>query len=592
MHNTTDLDSRMPMDYISDAQTPASIPPQPDTAFHANHRSGVGFYEAGGEEESARLELMATLANPISQRAIERLATALAYEQGATVVDLGCGASTVLGQSLERNGFRYTPVDDNREFVSNHLKAGFSAIKSPVTNTGIEAGTFDIAHARFVLSWLGKEEERALALAETLKIGREPMGLAVIDYDWSVVDGPEEFKEAVNYTLGIMKGFGFDPGYGSRLQTDIPAQLTKNFLLPEGAVRFHTERHSVLPTTMREAMPFVEATARAVLDKIDGLLELEAGTLRDHLVTVRQYAEANPDSEVVLPDIVTLQAVFQEKLAQKGERQEIISAYKNMGGFAVESSHFTEPTDYEVAVPGIDALNRIVIARSPELIELARKAQAFKYLMKSVVRPDAIELDPHSAAYGLLKSHIDPPEQVERSVYMVARHNGNRSGMRAIEPNEQGHLSIPTIQRMMDEAPEAYHELYRDYIAPTDRVVEFSGVYGDSIQDVMDCIIAHANFAYEQGYDKAVMGLVEDQVGLFEWLLGPEVLQKLKSSDARHHIELTGVNSEKSFVTFVVDIQSCMERAYQYTNNLRSKHSVFANTADTTLKIIERRRAQ
>lgn len=548
------------------------------------------FYTQATTSESERLKIMSAVADPVSLRAINKVAARLSLEpnEKLAVVDVGCGASTSLGRAVKSFG-EYIPVDGNPEFVSEQQKAGFPAVESYADKLALGDSVAEVVHARFVMAWLD-EQTRKQTLSEMMRISKDSASVVIMDYDWSVVSGPKELEDAVACVVGILEARGFDAKYGSRVKSDVTSHVSELFVALD-RINISEERYSVLPTTMREAKAFIDVTAEAVMaDLYKFNLMDEYNLLRQHLDKVDMAAKLYPEAPTVLPDITVLSIEFDKKPSSHVENKQAFDRFLSVGGKSVELGTFRESEDYELAIAGVYNLERVFMAQSPRLIQAARQARAYAYCnsRKPVVTDEAIDV-----ATGTLKSHIEPGEQVDRTVYVVSKRDGYiGGGAGIIEPDKYGQNSIPTIARIENDTPEVYREL-RGLISPDEEVCEFTGVYitpkHGKLEDVVGPIIALAEIAYRKGYDKAVMGLADFHVELFEALFGKEAVKRLSTAGGRHHINLDGVRDDVSFITFVVDIKECMRQANKHADDHKSGKPILEYIADTTADIISRR---
>ena len=523
-----------------------------------NSERMVDFYtkKTGAGAEGDRLRLMAEMVNPISSGAIKEL---LPGEPAPIVIDIGSGASVDLGKTVDRYA-QYIPVDGNPEYVQLQSEAGFPAVESYADELAIPSELADVVHARFLMAWLS-ERQRKKALSEMIRVGRSTTGIVISDYDWSVVDGPQELTKAVEYVIGILETSGFNPSYGQEMRDDVETLLSEQPVSPK-SISIDEVRQSALPNTLKAALPFIDATAVSVMEDLRRLNMMdECLQIEKYLEAVRKKAESEPNTPVIMPDIVTLKIrVDKENTELEGRA----NGARYIGNAGIERATYQEGRDYRQALPGIEGLDTVYRALSKDCIDFTRRKRADAYANSNrpVVSPDAIDL-----ATGMLNSNIEPDTQVERTTYVFSKRNGSiRGGAGLIEPNGAGQGSIPTIARLQDHSPDAFAEL-REVVKPTDTVCEFTGVYKaphGKIEDVVGPIIALAEIARREGYDKAVMDLAEFHVRLFESLFGKEAIRQLSSKDGHHPIELEGVLGGVNFIPFVVDIESCVALAYEH----------------------------
>lgn len=543
-----------------------------------------GFYEGVGDPEADRLKYMASLADTVSLGVITSFS---AGSDKGLVVDIGCGASTSLGEFAMHEGLDYMAVDSNPDYVQCQIRAGHNAVISPAAAIELNSCIADVTHARFLFGWIANARERSHVLREMIRISKEPMRLAVLDYDWSVVDGPDVLKSAVNYVMSILEQRGFDSEYGGKLHDDISLRLTDSYELPAGT-RWSENRYPITADTMQDAMPFIELTAGSVMADLQKVgMETEFDELASYLSAVREYAAKHPGAGVKLPDIVALTVDFQTKPSLKNEREKYTEQQRRLGGAGIELGLLHEGGDYETALPDVPSLESVCMALSPGCIQNVRQVQAFTYDTNGIVGQDAIGYD------GTLLPHIDPPDQIERSWYLFTRNIYIGAVACVIEPDETGQVSLPTIRRLMEHSPNAYEEL-RDIIDPKAKVVEVSrfgknSVHGN-IKDALRLLIALAETGRRKGYDYGVMGLEESHVALFQNLFGECALKKLQSPDGVHAIKLDGVKTDKRFVTMIVDAESFLEQIKVHVADPTTKQNTLLKfVADIVEEVLQDR---
>ena len=153
-----------------------------------------GFYkrdqEASFDSEAERLQSAAVkLANPISLTVLSA-----SLHPGGTLLDIGAGADSNLGKSIEDRGCKYVAVEPNNDFVSSLQAAGIDALRGDAADVPIASNSIDAVHMRFVFGWLN-EQQRKSALGQAARVLKpgEQKDIVVIDYDWMAAEGPDEY---------------------------------------------------------------------------------------------------------------------------------------------------------------------------------------------------------------------------------------------------------------------------------------------------------------------------------------------------------------------------------------------------------------
>ncbi|HMR86359.1 MAG TPA: class I SAM-dependent methyltransferase, partial [Candidatus Nanoperiomorbaceae bacterium] len=256
------------------------------------------FYASQSKAETLRLDLMAQPTGIISLQALGSI-------QDATIVDFGAGNSSWLGQQIEEGGARYIGLDTRPDAVESLATAGLEShiLESDGRANNLPPHCADKIHARFVLSWLDVGARRE-ALEEMFRLVKADGQLVIIDYNWDAIQGPPELMTAVKTTIGIMQDFGFDPQYGTKLDTDIPRTIKNITGELGGEVSYHSP-HAEPPFegTLRDALAIIRQTAESVKS---GLMRAEKyadiAKVETALAKLETYAAGHPDAPVRLAD--------------------------------------------------------------------------------------------------------------------------------------------------------------------------------------------------------------------------------------------------------------------------------------------------
>ncbi len=549
--------------------------------------------------EARRLQTMARVADAVSIRQIAQgLAINGNVDNNKLVVDVGCGDSTSLGERLIGDGVMYLPVDFRPDAVSAQRERGFPAIQSDATELDIKPSVADIVHARFAFGWLS-ESSRSPALAEAIRVGKDIFTLSVIDYDWSVVDGPKHFKQVLGRVVEIMRIFEFEPFYGRYLKDDIRKQLPlyvdmKNEL---GRVVVSEEsRKSVYSGTMQGSLAFVEQTADVIIGRLrEHGMQSAAEEVLAGLDKLRLQSASNPNEQVKLPDIVGVNVNFTNTsmlLTERAREHNAAHNRRRLAAQAMAAETFVVGRDFEATNVGIPYLENVVTAKGPRLTLVARQVQASAYLKDGVVNERAIGPD------EALTVAVDPVELVDRSVYYIMLDKATRSVVRRIDPNEHGVRSLPTIERIFKHAPETAR-LLKEHPIMTSKVFEVSSfsksMLHGSFWDVVAAVIALGAEAFNEGYDFAVMGLQAKHLPLIEGVFGTDAIRRIEGDDANHGIALDGVNESVTFVPLMVNIKTFISdlhahaKAQLLATEQNSRGSLFRRIVDATDAILAQR---
>lgn len=549
-------------------------------------RASADFYREGSLSEAERLRMMAEIADNVSIDAISKLLSGLDTVTPLTL-DIGAGDSLSLGLSLRELGQLYIPVDTRKEVIETHRRAGFDAFQAMATKLPFENGNFDVAHSRFTWGWLSSEE-RLLSLAEMLRVSGDQSGLTVIDYDWSVVDGPKIFLDIIEKVKDIMRQTGFDPDYGSSLPHDIEDKLG-HFL--GGGYIVEADRAATYSGPIDGAYAIIEQTAQAIIDQLRMIGSgAQADELASDLALLQAYIAQHPEENASLPEIVSTRVAIDGKSSHYNQA---MAAYLNSYGERRngdnKSEQFTEGKDYLQALPDVRSLTNVGIAKSKEMISSARMMQAVAYVKDGIVGFEAIGPD------GTLSDEIDPPELVNRSVYFTAMHKDQRIGgmIRIIRQDDGvGVRSLPTLDRLYRHSPKAWQWLQNsDVMAQPDKIIEVSGLaknmLGGSFEDTVQAMLVMSEFVRQNGYNYGIMGLQESKLKLIEGIFGNEAIQRVQGEDAEHPVDLPGVKDSIHFIPLYVDAKKFAEAVSRYAGGREGK--LFDTLAKAAQDVIDNR---
>lgn len=138
-------------------------------------------------------------------------------QPGATLLDIGAGPNTSLYQYIQSHGGSYTALDKNKQFLLLQNQAGANTVRADTRKLPFDDKTFDITHARFVMSHLGADKQTAIG--EMLRVTKTHGKAFFLDYDWATAHGSEVFNEVRDF---MVKGdFLFDASFGSQLLHEI-----------------------------------------------------------------------------------------------------------------------------------------------------------------------------------------------------------------------------------------------------------------------------------------------------------------------------------------------------------------------------------
>jgi ubiquinone/menaquinone biosynthesis C-methylase UbiE len=177
---------------------------------------------AGRSSELERLRLQAR----VWESAAEALFREIDVIEGATAIDLGCGAMGVLGtlsRHVGRRG-RVVGIDNDplqleaaRAYVQDAQLANVEIVEGDAFATGFASGGFDLVHQRFVIAPAGRDAEM---LAEMRRLVR-PGGVVVLQEpdsaSWSLYPASEAFDHLKSAILAAFRKSGGDFDAGRKL---------------------------------------------------------------------------------------------------------------------------------------------------------------------------------------------------------------------------------------------------------------------------------------------------------------------------------------------------------------------------------------
>lgn len=170
-------------------------------------------YEADGNKLSEENERLSNFDLPtkVSVDAIGPL------DQGMSVLDVGAGPNTSLLDYVRSQGGEYTALDKNVDFLSKQKKAGATCVEGDARQLPLGDENFDVVHARFVISHLGSQKQKAIK--EAVRVTK-PSGRAIfMDYDWTTAKGSAAFEKVKDFMVN--GGFLFDAGFGGSLEEEV-----------------------------------------------------------------------------------------------------------------------------------------------------------------------------------------------------------------------------------------------------------------------------------------------------------------------------------------------------------------------------------
>jgi len=179
-------------------------------------------YVFEGTDRDAELERLRALEGVFDAATRRRLLEA-GLSPGWNCLEVGAGAGSVAGWMAETVGTtgRVLAVDTNVRFVSGIASANLEVLEADVRTAAVPPGSFDIAHARFVLIHLPDWAEALDAMVRSLK----PGGWLVLeepDFSCSrALAGPPRlcraFTNVHRAVEAMFRQRGMDYAFGARL---------------------------------------------------------------------------------------------------------------------------------------------------------------------------------------------------------------------------------------------------------------------------------------------------------------------------------------------------------------------------------------
>ncbi len=526
----------------------------------------VLFYEADSASaaETKRQEHMAILlANSISLRAIGEEAI---HREGVVVVDIGSGANPLLGESLVKQNptLCYVAVDIEEDAVASQQQAGFEAYQSLATELPLKLAAADVVHARFAFGWLDREARRR-ALGEMLRIGRDSSELVIIDYDWSVIEGPEPFRRLTARTREILESFRFDPACGTKLPAEIQTVLSgygfgsQDFVL--------SSRPDLFVQTLDQAL----GTIRINIVSMQGKLwEAGLGSLADELEVLYQelatYAVQNPTVGIRFPDTITTKV----QLVNTAKHRQIAQQLEQRR--SLEELKLHRETLLPVGPTELGAY----ILQEPFDILCARRLHAIEYHNSDNVTQEGIAID------GTLKPSIDSPKTVDVSLWLAIcdEHSKMAGCIRLIKPEDGNPLLLPTVAKLSElfgDNP-TVQAFIEDLLGSGLHYYEASALAKSSLSHdrlaTTKLLAAEVLIARQLGYDRAIVGLEEKTDKLLLGMFGAEVFQRIGGPDVI--ITLTGEGLRPGGVRLV---PYCVDMHHFFDNCIKHIESELRGSA-------------
>lgn len=200
------------------AGEPAVEPPSPATGDDPNAVYALG----SSRNESARLQRQAEELAPDSAVLLDRVG----LRPGDSAIDLGCGPRGVIDLLAERvaPGGRVVGLDADpvhvemaSEFVAARGLSDVEVVCGDARDTGLEAGSFDLVHARTLLITVPQPAE---VLGEMVRLARPGGWVAGLESDTEAAicypPHPAFDPLCEIFTIGFSRN-GADPHFGRRM---------------------------------------------------------------------------------------------------------------------------------------------------------------------------------------------------------------------------------------------------------------------------------------------------------------------------------------------------------------------------------------
>lgn len=518
------------------------------------------FYEADASQasEAERLRIMAQLADAVSLRAIGGSLS------GTDVVigDVGAGDSTSLGDQLTRlnRKVRYLPVDIRQEAVATHAAAGYESYVGSATDLPYADGSVDVLHSRFTFGWLDGDG-RKRAIEEMVRAGADNARLAVIDYDWSVTDGPGPMNELVHKVTNLMESFGFDPNYGSKLENEFSQDSLLEMLTDTSQIK---EQRTSIERPLGESMAIIESTVRPLIEKLQDVgMSAQADELSNLSASLRAYSHSHPEEMVRFPDIVSVSVDLQQENLHAEIRRGIETA-RSLGEQLLKRE--------SIVAVGPPSLGTYYLT-SPLMIYQGRRLHANAYREHNLVTDEALKKD------GTLIEEIDPVEVTKASTY-IGMFNGEgtvTAGAHIVETPDKAADGLPTVEKLraacVNESDFAQLPFMQDGVAS----FEVSGL-GKSGQNsdrtaTAKILLSLWTAGKERGYDYAIMGVVESTANLLTGMFGEKAFKRINGCE---DVVITGKGIREKgvkLVPFYVDVNTFVEDCVAHFDANPTKYS-------------------
>ena len=186
-------------------------------------------YEAG-KIPNAEMERLKKFAWP-DQVSFQLLPADL---HGKTVLDVGSGPRTKLGNEIEHRGGSYIGLDLNPEVLTSHqLEAPDHAlVRGNVLQ--LPAHNVDIAHTRFVLTSIPRQKRTEVVL-ELARVAKQNY---MLEWDWDTFRPTTEFlKQFVNDMKDTVADMGTNLNTGAELEELIRTTLGKEYVIEKSVHR-------------------------------------------------------------------------------------------------------------------------------------------------------------------------------------------------------------------------------------------------------------------------------------------------------------------------------------------------------------------
>lgn len=527
------------------------------TGFYSRHN------EASIESEAERLQSAAVkLANPIS---LEALATSL--RPGNTILDIGAGADSNLGKTVEGYGCRYIAVEPNGEFVSVLQEAGIDALPGDAANLPVVSNSIDAAHMRFVFGWLN-ERQRMAALGQAVRVLKpgERKDIVVIDYDWLAADGPVEYLNAVAIACDSLKSFGFNYEYGAHSTADIQRLANQGALGDGVSYEVLTPVVHEVERTLADGLPMIE---EAVSSLKEGLSALgDTAGLRSIDEAIEKVRKLDRSVQIRLPSVVSQVVTI---MKHEASRERTGSRLVAMGGGSKENNY---EVDHEPTyIQGV-----IKVAADSELDTYIRRVQAAEYLKEGLLTSEAMIDD-----RGMLCEDSYPEAFIEQSLSFAALSadkNKVAAAVRLIETKkgtdpQEGLWSLPTAEHLgLDIGDRTIFPVG----AAASGVVEVSAFIrnsreGGRLVDMARVVLGAAAEAKARGHHTGLMTTHKTSWKFLKGMFGEDNFRILEDE---HKSNTPGASENVDFICLSVDVQTFLDGVFQYVATKKESSKTLA----------------